>query len=347
MPTPESVDTNGFKTLNQLFLEAIEKRPKPDAFLYKAQGRYHPCSSQDALKKTAALASAFLGGGIRAGDRVAILAENRLEWALTDYAVMALGAMVVPIYPTLLDPDVEFILRDSQAKAIVASTETQLAKVLNIKHRLPELALVVMMDPVPASAVQVESWHKLVESELAGGTDLIAPFRKSSLTARPEDTATILYTSGTTGRAKGVVLTHNNISSNIRATLMVFPLSDRDTAISFLPLSHIFERMLDYTYFWRGVSIAYAESLEALPKNLLEVRPTVVAVVPRVLEKILDKVKEKVRRAPSFRQRLFHWAVNVGKDCLRLRQAGRVPRVGMRVKRAVADALVFKKIRAG
>jgi long-chain acyl-CoA synthetase len=347
MSTNELVNSEGFRTLNQLFLGAVKKHSWPNAFLRKAQGRYQGFSSERALETTAALASALLRRGIRAGDRVAILAENRLEWALTDYAVMGLRATGIPIYPTLLEPDIGFILRDSETKAIVVSTPAQLAKVLSIRGRLPDLALVIIMDQVPANTKAVESWHQLVENELTQGTDIIGPFERSALAARPEDTATIVYTSGTTGQAKGVILTHWNISSNVQASLSVFPLTHRDVAISFLPLSHIFERMLDYCYLWRGVSIAYAESLDALPKNLLEVRPTVVAVVPRVLEKILEKVMEKVRQAPPARQRLFHWAIEAGKKYFPYSLTRRTPPPALRLKRALADVVVFKKIRAG
>lgn len=342
----EITDSMGFRTLNELFWLAATKRPSSSAFLVKKEGRYQGVSSHEVLQTTAALASALRQRGIRAGDRVAILAENRLEWALTDYAVMGLGAIVVPIYPTLLEQDVAFVLRDSEAKGVVVSSEAQLAKVLSIRGKLPGLAFVVTMDQ-SAAAEGVECWQSLVKSELNHGTDQVASFERSSLSARPEDTATLLYTSGTTGQSKGVVLTHWNIASNVQASLTVFPLNHRDVGISFLPLSHIFERTLDYAYFWRGVSIAYAETLESLPKNLLEVRPTVVAVVPRVLEKILEKVMDKVRQAPSARQRLFHWAVKAGKDHFPYRLSGLTPPLKSRVKRAVADLLVFKKVRAG
>jgi long-chain acyl-CoA synthetase len=344
---PQSVDAGAFKTLNELFLEAVERRPRPDAFLSKIEGRYRRVPSGDAREKAAALARALVRREIRRGDRVAILAENRLEWALTDYALMGLGAIVVPIYPTLVEPEIEFILRDCQARAIVVSTEAQLAKVLKITGKLATPLLVITMDGTAAGSENAKSWHRLVESELQEGGDFMEAFRNSALAARADDTATILYTSGTTGQFKGVLLTHGNISSNVKAALTVFPLSRTDVAISFLPLSHVFERMLDYCYLWRGVSLAYAESLETLPQNLLEVRPTVVAVVPRVLEKIWEKVMEKVRRAPPFRQRLFHWAMAVGRAYFPHQLARGCPPWGLRAKHAVADTLVFRRIRAG
>jgi long-chain acyl-CoA synthetase len=341
------MESTEFETLNQLFLDALKKHSWPSAFLRKTEGRYQGISSERAVEMTAALAAALSRREISRGDRVAILGENRLEWALTDYAAMGLRAVVVPIYPTLLESDVEFILRDSEARVIVLSTAAQLTKVLTVRNRLPELERIIIMDEGPSNSEEVESWHQIVEHELKNGSDLVARFERTALQAKADDTATIVYTSGTTGQAKGVLLTHWNISSNVQASLKVFPLSHKDVAISFLPLSHIFERMLDYAYLSRGVSIAYAESLDTLPKNLLEVRPTIVAVVPRVLEKILEKVMEKVRQAPGSRQRLFHWAIEIGKQYSGYTLDGRTAPAALRAKHALADALVFKKIRAG
>ena len=308
------MSSTSFQTINQLFLTAIDEHPRPDAFLFRASGRYQGLSSEEALRKAAALAAAFDRLGVGRGDRVAILSENRVEWALTDYAVLGLGAALVPIYPTLLEPDIEYIVRDSGSKGIAVSTAAQLNKVLNIRSALPELRFVVVMDPVGMTDGAVQSWQRLASGEFEGGQDTVEAFRVRALEVRPEDTASLLYTSGTTGVFKGVVLTHSNIASNVKACERLFPLGRHDVAISFLPLSHVYERMLDYTYFSLGVSIAYAESFDALPQNLLEVRPTVLAVVPRVLEKIHDKVMEAVRRAPAWRRKLFHWAVRVRRE---------------------------------
>src|SRR2546427_263459 len=188
----------------------------------------------------------------------------------------------------------------------------KLNKVLKVRSALPELSFVVVMDTVSATDGSAQSWQRLASGEFEGGQDTVQSFRVRALEVRPEDTASLLYTSGTTGVFKGVVLTHSNITSNVKACERLFPLGGQDVAISFLPLSHVYERMLDYTYFSLGVSIAYAERFDALPQNLLEVRPTVLAVVPRVLQKIHEKVTEKVRQGPPLREELFHLAVGVG-----------------------------------
>jgi long-chain acyl-CoA synthetase len=337
--------TQAVQTLNELFLTAIESHRKADAFLSKSGGQYQGLSSHEALKRVAALAVALDRLGVRRGDRAAIFSDNRLEWALSDYAILGLGAIVVPIYPTLLESDLEYILRDSGSKGIVTGNDVQLQKALNIRSRLPELGFVLAMDGAASGGSGVPGWKRTVETQLKVGSGNIDFYRAKAIATRAEDTASILYTSGTMGRPKGVILTHSNIVSNILACQDLFQLGHHDVGLSFLPLSHVFERTLDYTYFWKGVSIAYAESYEALPQNLLEVQPTVVAVVPRVLEKIHERVIEVVRQAPQSRRELFYWALWVGKKCFPYRLENRTPPLRLRLGHAVADRLVFSKIR--
>jgi long-chain acyl-CoA synthetase len=338
--------TQEFRTLNDLFLKAVERHSKPDAFLIKSGGEYRGLSSRQALHKAAALAVELNRRGIERGDRVAIIAENCVEWALTDYAVLGLGGATVPIYPTLLEPDVEFILLDSGAKAVVVSTEAQLGKVLNVRSRLPQLSFALTMDRVKDLPEGVAAWEDAVEAGGKAAADPADFLRARAVQAAPQDTASILYTSGTTGQPKGVILNHANFGSNVIATQELFPMGIDDVAMSFLPLSHVFERTLDYQYFWLGVSIAYAESFEALPQNILEARPTVMGVVPRVLEKIHEKVLEAVRAAPAWRQKLYRWAVHAGRAYFPFRLENRPAPLSLRLKHAVADRLVFSKVRA-
>ncbi len=334
-----------FRTLSELFLKAVERNSKPDCFLYKAKGRYQQLSSREALERVAAIAWDLERRGVHPGDRVAILSENRLEWALTDYAILGLGAITVPIYPTLLAPDIEFILGDSGSKGVVVSTREQLEKVLKVRAALAEPIWVVVMDPPERDEPGVESWVRLVDTALRAEASSVDAFRTRAFQVKPEDTASILYTSGTMGRPKGVVLTHANIVSNIQACLDFFPLGGHDVGLSFLPLSHVYERTLDFLSLWRGVSVAYAQSYEALPQNLREARPTVLPVVPRVLEKVHEKVMEVVRQASPLQQKMFNWAVEVGKRYFPYRLQGRTPPLLLRLERALVDRLVFSKIR--
>ncbi|MHB8655287.1 MAG: AMP-dependent synthetase/ligase [Terriglobia bacterium] len=340
------MDHQDFRTLNELFHRAIEKHPKPAAFLSKTAGKYRGLSSQEALSKVAALAAGLDRRGIRRGDRVAILSENRVEWALTDYAVLGLGAVLVPIYPTLLEPDIEYILRDSSSKCVVCSNAAQLKKILNVRASLPELGFILLMDGAAGQEAGVEGWQDFIRAVPLPPADIAEFFRARALEIQPEETASILYTSGTMGQPKGVILTHSNLVSNIQASFGLFPFGSDEVAVSFLPLCHVYERMLDYHYFWSGVSIAYAESLEALPQNLLEVRPTVMAVVPRILERVHARVMDAVRQSSPTRQKLFQWALGTGRRYFPYTLDRRKPPVALRLKYALADRLVGSKVRA-
>ncbi|MGD0127726.1 MAG: long-chain fatty acid--CoA ligase [Terriglobia bacterium] len=335
-----------FSTLNELFIRAIEEKDRPDCFLYKSEGRYQSISSHEALRKAAALASALERLGARPGDRIALLSENRPEWALTDYAILGLRAITVPLFPTLLEPDLEYILRDSESKGIVVATDSQLRKILNIWSKLPALKFVLAMGCSTVAGTKADCWEGSVESEMGwAGPMLIDAFKAKALDAKPDDIATLIYTSGTMGQPQGVVLTHANIVSNVQSTAEVFPLYPTDILLSFLPLSHVFERMVEFFCFWKGVRIAYAEGLDTLPLNLREIRPTALAVVPRVLEKMQGKIMDGVRQLPALKQRLFHWALAVGRQRIPFLLEGRIPPLGMRLKYGFADRLVCAKVR--
>jgi long-chain acyl-CoA synthetase len=336
---------NEITTLNELFIKAVAKHAKPDCFQFKRDGKYQGASSQDALRKVAALASVLNSLHVERGDRVAILSENRVEWALTDYALLGLGAIPVPIYTTLLEPDIEYILRDSGAKGIVLATEAQLAKIVNVRPNLPDLKFVLAMDCARLQGTGAVCWEGCVEMEMGMVTNTLESFTTKALAAKPDDIATILYTSGTTGGPKGVILTHSNIVSNVLECARLFPLTREDACISLLPLSHILERTLDFLCFWRGTTIAYAENLDSFPVNLLEVKPTLVGVVPRVLEKIHDRVMDVVRTAPPSRQKIFYWALEVGKKAFPYKLKGQPVPVGLRLKHTIADRLIFSKVR--
>jgi long-chain acyl-CoA synthetase len=284
--------------------------------------------------------------GIRDGDRVAILSENRPEWAIADYACLTARCTDVPIYPTLPARQIEYILRDSGAVALVVSSAAQLEKVLAIRERLPGLRHIVTLDAVGAGQEGVLGLDELLRC----GRAAVArqpEWRTHALAASPADLATLIYTSGTTGEPKGVMLTHGNIASNVTTCCRLFTFGDRDECLSFLPLSHIFERMFGhYSMFHAGVVINYAGGIDTVAADMQECRPTRIAAVPRLYEKIHTRVLDSVRASPAPRRRIFAWARRVGEEWAD-RTLARAPiPPSLLLARHLADRLVFARLRA-
>src|SRR5271155_3569364 len=252
-----------------------------------ADGAWKPITSNELYGRVRALADVFRGWGLGKGDRVAILSENRWEWAVTDFAVLAIGGVDVPLYPTLTPEQIGYMLRDSGAKAAVLSSRDQFEKLM-AAGELPELEHVVVMDAGEFSGT--ESFANLIEGAKtkqardAAGRD--AAFDAMVKQAKPEDLATIIYTSGTTGEPKGVMLTHGNLASNINFATGLMGFSEKDSCISFLPLSHVTARHLDYAMMCYGARVAYCPRFDLLPGAMKGVKPTILVAVPRVYEKI-------------------------------------------------------------
>jgi long-chain acyl-CoA synthetase len=258
---------------------------------------------------------------------------------------LAARAADVPVYPTLPAKQIEYILRDSGANVAFVSTRQQLDKIESIRPNLPGLRFVIGFDQ-DLEGPEVMGFTALLDLGRRA-RDRWPDWRASALLARPDDLATLIYTSGTTGEPKGVMLTHGNIASNVGASCQSLLVSDRDECLSLLPLSHIFERMAGhYLMFQSGVTINYAESIEAVPKNLLEVRPTICCAVPRLYEKIYAAALEKASSGSALKKKIFFWAKRVGEEWTERRLSGRVIPADLKLAHAVADALVFKKLRA-
>jgi long-chain acyl-CoA synthetase len=334
-------------TLTQLFYTAAEQFDKPNALQYKQGGNYQPISHREVLRRVRQIGLGLRALGIRPGDRVAILSENRPEWALADFACLTSGVTDVPIYPSLPAEQLPLPLNDAGAVAIFVSTEAQAAKVAAVRARIPCVRTVITfagqrIDGADLTLAEVEAMGAAVDSEAVAAT-----YRTQALTVRPDDVATIIYTSGTTGEPKGVMLTHDNIFSNVAAARMILPGTGDDVCLSFLPLSHIFERMGGhYFMFAIGTSICYAESVETLIDDFEIVRPTIVFSVPRIYEKVLSGATEKARAAGGLTQRIFFWARAVGEQWAQARIAGRDPGLWVSMHHALASRLVFSKIRA-
>jgi long-chain acyl-CoA synthetase len=332
------------RTLTELFFDAVHTYgAHPAAFRHKVDGAWRDVSHQEAAARVQGLSLGLRELGLAAGDRVAILAETRLEWTLTDYACLCARTTDVPIYPTLPANQVEYILRDAGAAAVVCSTAAQVEKIRAVKSGLPSLRHVIVFNGPGGDGVLT-----LAELEARGRAAgaKYPRFKEEALGVRPVDLATLLYTSGTTGQPKGVMLTHDNICSNVRACVETLRVSEDDSCLALLPLSHILERMVEYYFLHVGVTINYAESIDAFAQNLQEVRPTIVAAVPRVYEKVYARVLENAHTGGAVKRGIFQWAKRVGERWAAHRLAGIAVPPGLKLTHAIADRLVFSKLRA-
>jgi long-chain acyl-CoA synthetase len=333
-------------TLNKLFFDTVSKFNRPDALQVKVAGAYKPISHTEVADRVRHAARGLLSLGVTRGDRVAILSENRPEWAIADFACLTVGLTDVPIYPTLPADQIAYILKDSGAVAIFVSDKTQADKIRQIRSQVPALKTVVGFDEV--AGLTDMSLAQLEKRGAQGETSQsIATYRQDALTVKPDDLATIIYTSGTTGEPKGVMLTHDNIYSNVTASMKAIPFEGRDVGLSFLPLSHIFERMAGhYLMFGTGTSIAYAESIDTVPVNLQEVRPTLVLSVPRLYEKMYARVLETAVTGGFLKRKIFFWARGVAARWANEKLAGREPGGLLAKQYAIAQKLVFSKLKA-
>jgi long-chain acyl-CoA synthetase len=270
-------------TLNQLFFDAVERYRKPDALQVKVAGRYEPISHATLAERVRRVALGLRSLGIVRGDRVAILSGNRPEWAITDLGCLTAQLTDVPIYPTLPAEQVAYILRDAGAVAIFVADAEQLAKVASVRGEIPALRTVVTFEAARDGGADLTLADLEERGRAAETPETIDRHRDEALAVQPHEVATLIYTSGTTGAPKGVMLTHDNIFSNVEAARQVLPFENNEVSLSLLPLSHIFERMAGhYLMLAVGASIAYAESIDTVAANLVEVRPTFLLSVPRL-----------------------------------------------------------------
>ncbi len=337
---------NAPATLNELFYQAMDAyADKPVALRVKRGGTWIDLSYRDLLEQVEAAGMGLRALGINAGDRVAILSENRPEWAIVDYACLTARCADVPVYQTLPASHIAYILNDSGAVAICLSNQEQLDKILEIRDQLTSLHHIIVFDS-DATGPGVLGMEKL----LAKGREARASYpndREQALQVTPDDLVTLVYTSGTTGDPKGVMLTHGNLTSNVVAALQVLSISTSDQCLSFLPLSHIFERMVGhYTMLQAGVIINYAESIEQVSPNMIELSPTVVLSVPRLYEKIYARVLENALSGSKLKKKIFFWAKRTAERWADYDLAGDPVPPTLGLKKALADKLVFSKLRA-
>jgi long-chain acyl-CoA synthetase len=334
------------RTLNDIFFGSIERyRDRPVAMRYKIAGRWTDISYKDVLARVRGLSLGLRELDVRPGDHVAILAENRPEWAYADFACLATRCADVPIYPTLPPPQIEYILRDSAAVAIFVSTRVQLHKITHIRGHLPDLRHVIAFDADLAGNGVLALDDVIHRGEAVQSR--YPDWQSDALRVEAGDLATLIYTSGTTGDPKGVMLTHGNICSNVVAGLARLQLRETDECLSFLPLSHIFERMAGHYCMWQsGAIINYATSIDHVSEEMVERSPKVVLSVPRLYEKIYARVLEGALSGSALKKQIFFWAKRTAELWAEYALAGKPVPGAIALKKRVADRLVFSKLKA-
>jgi long-chain acyl-CoA synthetase len=333
-----------YPTLPSRFLRAVDDHPSARAQMVRRNGRWEAVSSQEFLRRVAGLAYAFVELGVRPGDRVGLFAPNCPEWHTADFAISGSGAVTVPVYFNESPDRTCYILNHAGAKVLFISGAAQLEKFLTIRDQLKDLQQVIVAnvgDTLPADFLGYET---LIATT---GPAEIAAYRLRVAQVLPTQLASLIYTSGTTGEPKGVMLTHNNFSSNVTDTVEFTLNSKQDLAVSFLPLAHVYGRMLDYVYLFQGCPVAYVEVVENVAQALLEVHPTILAAVPRFFEKIYARLMEQGSRATGTKRKIFNFSIKTAREAAGWRCGEKSASLGVKLKWAIADKLVYSKIRAG
>ena len=339
-----------FETLPQLFLGLAEhyKGQRRPALSYKDKDTkaWVDLPWEDVVARVQAMAGYLHMKGVRPGDRVAILSENRPEWAITDMATQLLGAVNVSLYTSLPASQVGYIIQNSGSKVFIVSTSIQLRKAQEIFDESPDLEQIVSMsEDKKKSSAPVQLWDAAMAEGATYWKEHEAELAPLAQDVRPDDLCALIYTSGTTGVPKGVMLTHENFCSNAKAALDRIPIGPDDHHLSFLPLCHSFERTAGYTALLAsGARVTYAESIDAVSKNLVEVAPTVMISVPRLFEKIYNVIAKSVEEGSPVKQKIFNWSVDVGKKAARLQEKDKKPGPILKAQQALAHKLVFAKL---
>lgn len=353
MTTAVDVDiASDVKTIADMPFHVMGRFPKP-VTLGRCRGeQVIELSSKGVFDRIRDLSLGFRSLGVTRGDRVAIVAESRPEWLLCDLAVLTSAGVTVPIYPTLSAAQARYILDDSGARLAVVSTRLQLEKIQEIRHLLPKLEAVILMDapsggppPGSPSVLALEEIERRGHERMTGQWGAGRGFRDDARAVEPGDLATIIYTSGTTGEPKGVMLTHGNLVSNMQGAAGALDISQDDVALSFLPLSHAFERTVSYVYLFCGVTIIFAESFDTVARDMARVRPTVMTGVPRVYEKLHARILEAAQAAGGVKATVFRWALGAALARAKATLRGKRANPLTSMASAIGDRIVFSAIR--
>jgi long-chain acyl-CoA synthetase len=333
------------RNLCTVFAQVAQRQPDHTALVRILKGQTYPLTYGDYLQRVIHLSSGLEATGVSSGDRVLLLSENRPEWAIADYALLSLGAIVVPVYPSLPANQIEYLARDSGARVIIVSDEKQYRKAVEVSQAVPQLETIVCMDPPDEFASNAITFAG-IERRGAEDTDAARRFHERIAKIPPEHIATFIYTSGTTGEPKGAMLTHHNLQSNVDACLQIIDAGPDDVFLSFLPLSHVFERMGGhFTAVACGATVYYCETLFTIARDMQIARPTVMLAVPRLFESIRDRIMENVTKQPPLRRRIFHWAFRNASKAAQAVRGERRWTPWLRFKNRLADKLVLHKVR--
>ncbi len=336
-----------FPELYQIITEEYINVASHPILKYKSNDEWKNISYQEFKEEVDTLAFGLSFLGIKREDKVAIMSENRPEWVFSDLAIINIGCIDVPLYPSLTATNVEFILNNSDSVGVIVSNKLQLNKILKIRNNVKQLKFIIVMnekdtteDDFVYSFKEVQEMGKKYHNENPN-------FLKERMElAKEDDLITIIYTSGTTGEQKGAMLTHKNIITNVLDASKSFPIDENDIFLSFLPLCHIFERMSGYYFaLANGCLICYAQSIETVVSDLQETNPTVMTTVPRLFERMYTKIMKNIESQSSQKQKIFNWALNIGNEYAKAKKYGTIP-MSLKVKHQLADKLVFKKIKA-
>jgi long-chain acyl-CoA synthetase len=332
-------------TLPDLFLHAARKHDLDDALNYKRTGEWRSIPSAEMIRRIEAVALGVHTLGLTKGDKAAILSANSPEWTFADAGCQFAGVIDVPIYTTLSPTSVEYILNDSGAKVLFIENRREFERIADAVARCSSIEQLIVFDGDMANVPNATSLSDLEAAGQILRTEQPELLQEIRSRIEPGDIATLIYTSGTTGEPKGVVLTHANIISNVIDAGAKFDFSVHDISLSVLPLTHVFERSAMYLYIFNGMSVYYAESVEKVPDNLAEVRPTIFIGVPRIFEKVYAKAKLKAARAGGLKEKIFDWAIEVAKNFAAIRERHETPSFLLSVQHRLADALVYSKLR--
>ncbi|MBY0370837.1 long-chain fatty acid--CoA ligase, partial [bacterium] len=342
MPMPSNLDG---KTLPEIFLKRVQTFPDDTVFLEKRGGAFQPTRWKDVHAKSKQIYAGLRAAGVEPGDRVAILSNSRPDWFIVDITIQTLGAVTVPIYPSSTPEDVAFVLEHSGAKILFAEDAGQIPKLEAVfalcTHAVP---VVFFNENVPTTRFESVSYNHFLN---AASTEGVAEEQARTAQAiRPEDLASIVFTSGTTGRPKGARLLHRCLATEIRSIVHEVDLSSADTTLTYLPFAHVLGRVESLMPIMSGISLAFAENINAIPHNLMEVKPTILLSVPRIFEKIYARIQSDLEAGPGYQKDLFNWAVSVGRQGARARALKQPISLPLQVKLRVADRLVFGKVRS-